>query len=177
MPTLFTVDGDLNAFVGSGAIAGMRGIQVHFEMILEDKGDLLRMTGGPRPVLLASQRPIIGYIRSDGRMYDTEAVSAVPYDLEDPGELGVKLVANAGLSLAGDLYYRVRLVDASVNGFRGFHDSYLLAPTTATTVDLADYTTLPGGVPPVGESAIVPPYIHGGNAFETGEEIVGGGGA
>lgn len=176
MPTWFTVDGDLNEFLGSGKLVAMAGVQVRFDMYLND-GDLLRMTGGPRPVVLTASRRIAGYIRSDGRMYDKEAVSAAPFDLEDPGQLGVRLVANSGLGIEGDLYYHIKLFDPRVNGFGGFqiHESYLLAPTTDTAVNLADHISLPGGVPPVGETATVPPTLHGGNAFETGDPVGGGG--
>ena len=65
-------------------------MRVHFDLDIS-RGELLRWTGAT-PMLIDSKR-ITGYIRSDGQMYDTAAVSTAPFDLSDPGSVGVRLLA------------------------------------------------------------------------------------
>lgn len=154
MSIMFTMHADAQNFVGSGDIEGMAGLEIHFDLNVTN-GAWMRVSGGPRMVLLQSER-VTGYVRSNGRMYDTVATSAVPFDVADPGALGVRLIANdPNLNLVGDVSYRVS-GNAILRGrpwaFYSFNTPAV--PSVDTTVDLASFTPGPGlavvGIPALG---------------------------
>ena len=154
MTTFFTMHADANFLLESGLVTGMSGLEIHFDFNVGDR-EWMRLTSPPRPSLLTTRR-ITGYIRSDGRMYDTPAVSAIPYDVEDPGELGVRLPANdPDLNLSNDVTYYV----SGEGEFDGrpwsFYPFYTPAvPSTDTSVELASFYPGPGqtvvGIPQLG---------------------------
>lgn len=90
-PTLYTCKATIKEFEAP-AVVGADGMQVHFDLNNVAPGELIRLRGGT-PMLIDCRR-VTGYIRSDGQMYDRPAVSAAPFDLSDPGNLGVRLLAN-----------------------------------------------------------------------------------
>lgn len=120
-----------------GGLAGADGMVVHFDLNIRD-GDLLRLSGS-EPMLIEYRR-VTGYVRSDGRMYDTPAPSAAPFDLSDPGSLGVRLLANdANYHLSVGLSYTVTIEyiwEGRTEVYRQFCTPQ--APTTDLTINLAD---------------------------------------
>ncbi|MCG7592374.1 hypothetical protein [Mycobacterium sp. PSTR-4-N] len=126
-PIMFTAHADLKTVVGSGAVAGLAGTQFRFDLVIDPKG-MLRYELAPRPLLLPWTRRVTGYIRSDGQMYDIEAVSAAPYDLEDPGTLGVKLPANDPTLELDRLQYRLTVVASHAGRTLPLQDIYFDAP-------------------------------------------------
>lgn len=90
MAIMLTMRANILEFT-SPTLTGAIGMHVHFDLNI-DPGDLIRVTGTD-PALIDYKR-VTGYIRSDGKMYDTPAVSAAPFDVSDPGNLGVRLLAN-----------------------------------------------------------------------------------
>ena len=137
MPTLFTMNADVNDFI-SPELVGASGLRIYFDLNVTD--GLLSVGDTVRPSLLAYRR-VIGHIRSDGRMYDKPAVSAAPYDLEDPGALGVRLLANdPDLNLSDDLTYKVsgyRYIKGDQVAFGPYET--LAVPSTDVAVNLATY--------------------------------------
>jgi len=143
MATLFTMNADVKTFDVTGT-SGSNGVEVHFDMNI-CRGDMLILTEPPRATLIEYVR-ITGYIRSDGRMYDTPAVSAVPFDLADPGNIGVRLLANdPDFNLSTPISYRVTFGSVR-NGKLTVYRSWdtPAVPTMDTTVDLAAYAPGPG---------------------------------
>lgn len=137
MPVLFTMHADAYDFEAPDLV-GAAGLQIHFDLNV-NIGTLI-VDDTIRPSLVAYRR-VVGYIRSDGRMYDTEAVSAAPYDLEDPGSLGVRLLGNdPDLNLDGDVTYRVsgfRYIDGSKTVFGPYETTSV--PSTDIAVNLANH--------------------------------------
>lgn len=152
--TFFTMHADASVLLVSGEFAGMAGVRIHFDLNVAD-GEWLRLISPPRPTLLITRR-ITGYIRSDGRMYDTPAVSAVPYDIDDPGNLGVRLPANdPDLNLSNAVTYCVSGGGTIEGRPWSFYPFYTPAvPAIDTTVDLASFAPGPGhtvvGIPELG---------------------------
>lgn len=142
MPNFFTMNADVVDFV-NGALVGKEGMRIHFDMNIR-AGDLLTADDTTRPSLIDGSRRITGYIRSDGRMYDTPALTAAPFDITDPGTLGLRLLASdTDLNTTG-LTYRVTF-EQVINGknimYREFTTTAV--PATDTTVDLATYSPTP----------------------------------
>ncbi len=152
--TMFTMNADAANLVASDTIAGLAGLKIHFDLNANSE-EWLRVTGGARPVLLTYKR-ITGYIRSDGRMYDRPATSPAPYDLNDAGELGVRLPANdPNLNLLNDVSYYVSWeaeIDGQEASFYPFNTPAV--PSTDTMVDLGSFAPGPGhtvvGIPALG---------------------------
>lgn len=134
MPTLFTMNADVNDFLSPNLSAASE-LQIHFDLNITT-GAFLKVDDTVRPSLMAYTR-VIGYIRSDGRMYDTEAVSAAPYDLEDPGNLGVRLLGDdPDLNLGEDhVTYTVRGF-RTVYGKRVQFGPYETIPVPATDISV-----------------------------------------
>lgn len=152
MPIQFTMLAEINDFQAP-ALVGATGMHVHFDLNIA-ADDLVRVTG-ENPMLIAFKR-VTGYIRSDGNMYDTPAVSAAPFDLDDPGEQGVRLLANdPDFHVDPGISYRVSF-EQIWNGrqeiFRSFDTP--IAPSVDTTVELSSFAPGPGrdvvGVPVLG---------------------------
>lgn len=152
--TMFTMNADAANLVASGSIEGISGLQAHFELNA-NADEWLRVTGGARPLMLTFKR-ITGYFRSDGRMYDQPATSPAPYDIDDPGTLGVRLPANdPNLNLLNDVSYYVSWeaeIDGQAASFYPFNTPAV--PSIDTTVDLASFAPGPGhplvGIPQLG---------------------------
>lgn len=145
MAIMFTMNADALNFVAPGVLEGMAGLELHFDLNIP-AGYWLQLTGGARPLMLRVTRTT-GYIRSDGRMYDTPAISPIPYDIADPGELGVRLLANdPALHLVEDVTYHVTgggvLQGEQPWAFAPFDTG---VPSVDTPVDLASFTPGPGG--------------------------------
>ncbi|MCX2931421.1 Ig domain-containing protein [Mycobacterium sp. CVI_P3] len=105
MATTFRMHADAETYNQDGFVAKV-GMEIHFDLQITP-GEFMRVSDDLRPVLLDHER-ITGYIRSDGRMYDKRALRSAPYDLQDPGELGVELLSNSPyLNLESDVTYRV----------------------------------------------------------------------
>ena len=151
---LYTIRATINDFQ-SPALVGADGTHVHFDLNILP-GQLLALTGA-NPALIDYKR-VTGYIRSDGNMYDTPAVSAAPFDLTDPGNLGVRLLANdPDLNLNPGISYRVsfeQIWEGRAEVYRSFNTP--VAPAADTVVNLATITPGPGamveGVPITGAS-------------------------
>lgn len=170
--TYFTVEGDLLAVVAAVTATSTperayASGKVRFTPYL-DTGEVFVASGlTPRPAAVLPYNNGLAYFDDNGR-------------LAFGGTTGVKLLANtAVLGISGDLTYRVQFIDIYIQGFRvQVNDAYLVAPTVSTTVNLADWITQAGGTSAVALTADVPPLlIHGGTAFETGDETIGGGGS
>lgn len=136
MAILFTMRARITDFESPNFV-GATGMRVHFDLNIRP-GDFVRDTGGS--LMLFNYRRTTGYIRSDGNMYNREATSAAPYDLTDPGELGVRLPASdPALLLDPGLTYRVTLEHI----WRGRHETIRsfdtpVVPATDTIVHLAN---------------------------------------
>ena len=160
MATLFTMNADIFDFIDGNMVAP-EGMLIFFDLAID--GDWLKVSEGPRASLVQWNRTI-GYIRSDGRMYDTPAVTSPPEDVDDPGGLGVRLLAN-DIDILGEVTYNVsglRLVSGRRDGpdFPMFNTGPV--PVADTEEDLALYapdTLGLGGPPPGGGDFIV---IDGG---------------
>jgi hypothetical protein len=136
MPTQFTMNADVKTF-GANGIAAPTGASVVFDLDIP-AGDVVRVVESPRSWFLESHR-ITGYIRSDGRMYDTPAVSAVPFDLTDPGNIGVRLLANTTALQIAKVSYRVTIQHIQ-DGRTSIRKAWAFtAPSSDITVDLAAY--------------------------------------
>ena len=137
MPVLFTMNADLSIFDVAGLSADLG---VHIRFVLN--GDpMLRVVESPRARLVYAQ-PVTGYIRSDGRMYDRPAVSAAPFDLTDPGNLGVRLLAaHSSVQRSAPLTYRVTLTRGDGSAITRWDTPAV--PSSDTTVDLAVYAPAP----------------------------------
>lgn len=143
MPTFFTMNADVSDFT-NGALVGKDGMRIHFELNVK-VGDFMTATGGARPALIDASRRITGYIRSDGRMYDTPSISAKPFDLDDPGNLGVRLLASSNdLNAPGGVTYKVTF-EQVINGLNTFYRSFVtsVVPTSDVSVNLATYVPAP----------------------------------
>lgn len=152
MPTLFTIYASMTDYVAPNFVPS-DGMHVHFDLNIEP-GQLLRLLGSS-PELITFQRAV-GYIRSDGRMYDTPAVSAAPFDLDDPGTVGVRLLANdPDLNLDPGVSYQVRF-ERIWQGRKEFISSFYtpVVPSVDTAVNLESFAPGPGlavaGVPEIG---------------------------
>ncbi|MFM8798743.1 MAG: hypothetical protein ACKODT_07285 [Fluviibacter sp.] len=143
MPTFFTMNADVSDFT-NGLLTGKDGMRIHFEMNIK-QGDMLTATGGTRPALIDASRKITGFIRSDGRMYDTPSISAKPFDLTDAGNLGVRLLASTtDLNSPGGVTYKVTF-EQVINGLNTVYRSFTtsVVPSTDVTVNLASYAPVP----------------------------------
>jgi hypothetical protein len=142
MSSFFTMNADLLNFV-NGELVGKEGMRIHFEIPVKD-GDMLKASNS-RPTLIDASERVTGYIRSDGRMYDTPGVSAKPFDLSDPGNLGVRLLASTvDVNVPGGVTYKVTF-EQVINGKNVVYRSFTTpeVPSTDTTVHLADYAPTP----------------------------------
>lgn len=142
MPTLFTMHANVSDFIAPDLVAA-EGMHVHFDLNIE-AGALLRSLG-TTPALVDFRRAV-GYIRSDGRMYDTRAVSSAPFDLENPGNLGVRLLANdPDFGLDPGVSYRVRFERVWQGRAELIASFYTpVAPSVDTEVNLAALAPGPG---------------------------------
>lgn len=151
-PTLFTMNATISDFVAPDFIAPT-GMSVHFTLNIPP-GDLLRLLGDAPQ--LVSFRQAVGYIRSDGRMWDRPAVSPSPLDLDDPGELGVRLLADdPNFQIQPGISYLVRIKRISRGRGQSLRSFYTpVVPSVDTPVDLASFAPGPGGsivsVPEIG---------------------------
>lgn len=140
MPTLFTMNADANDFI-AGELKGAGGLKIHFDIAFRG---WLNVGDTVRPSMLNFKR-VTGYVRSDGRMYDTAPVSAAPFDINDPGTFGVRLPANdPDLHLPADVTYNVsgsRLVAGKAVPFTTFNTGPV--PSTDVAVNLASYAPGP----------------------------------
>lgn len=143
MPIWFTAHADMKTVVGSGLLKGLVGAQFRFEVVIDPAG-MLRYETAPRPLLVPITRRVTGYIRSDGQMWDTEAVSAAPYDLEDPGQLGVQLLSNDPALEVERLQYRVTIVADDAGQTLPLDSFYFDAPSDDRTVYVPLESPLPG---------------------------------
>lgn len=142
------MNADASTF-GPEGLVGKAGLRVDFDVNLSPS-DFLRVTGSGRSALVDYIR-VSGFVRSDGRMYDTAAISSVPFDVDDPGELGVVLLADdPDLNLQNPISYRVSF-EYLQDGRPEVKDPFYITglPAAAATVDLADYSPGPG-VPAIG---------------------------
>ena len=136
MATQFTMNADMKTFDGTG-IAASTGAEIAFALEIP-AGEAIRVVESPRAWFLDSHR-VVGYIRSDGRMYDRRAVSAAPFDLNDPGNIGVRLIANTDALQVETVSYRASIQHV-VDGRTIVHKSWTFtAPSSDITVDLASY--------------------------------------
>jgi lysophospholipase L1-like esterase len=161
-PTEFTMNADVLDLLPDSAdsgpdldISGLAGLQIYFDANVAS-GTLLQADITPRPVLLKPER-ITGYIRSNGRMYDQLATSVAPADLTDPGNIGVRMLANgAELNLETALSYKVSTNRVVLpNGKKWALVPYSVpVPSTDTTVDLGNLAPVAGstvvGIPDLG---------------------------
>lgn len=134
------MNADADSFTRLGFV-GKTGLEIHFALAIT-AGEFMSVSDFVRPTLLDSER-ITGYIRSDGRMYDTAAVRAAPYDLQDPGELGVELLSNdPDLNLENEVSYDVSFELPGVQTvFAAF--SIVGLPPDGTPQYLADFAPGP----------------------------------
>ncbi|AQT81952.1 hypothetical protein B1R94_25895 [Mycolicibacterium litorale] len=140
MPATHRMHADVETFTQLGFVA-KTGLEIHFDLTIKP-GDFMAVSDDVRPTLLDFER-ITGYIRSDGRMYDTRAKRAAPYDLQDPGQLGVELLSDdPDLHLATELTY---LVTPEMPGERQTFAPYYISglPSDDTTSYLADFAPGP----------------------------------
>jgi hypothetical protein len=151
-PTEFTLNADIIRLVADTADVGadmdvvpITGLELYFVPDL-DPQRLLVANVTPRPQLVKLER-VTGYIRSNGRMYDQPSVSAVPADVSDPGNVGVRLLASgAELNLAEPLTYQVSSNQVSLNGTNwGVTPWHIPAPATDITIDLASVSPVNAG--------------------------------
>jgi len=136
VPVLFTMNADISRFDVTGLSADL-GVHIRFAV---NGGPVLRVLESPRARLVYAQT-VTGYIRSDGRMYDRPAVSAAPFDLTDPGSLGVRLLAAHSSVQANPLTYRVTLTYGDGTPITNWDTPAV--PSSDTTVDLAAYAPAP----------------------------------
>lgn len=141
MPSTHRMHADVKTFNKFGFVA-KTGMQIHFDLAIT-AGEFMSVSDFVRPALVDYER-ITGYIRSDGRMYDTPAKTAAPYDLNDPGELGVELLSNdPDLNLETDVAYHISLELPGWNTtFASFYITGL--PVDDTAKNLADFSPGPG---------------------------------
>lgn len=141
MLNTFRMHADAETF-GPLGFAAKVGLEIHFDLDITP-GEFIAATDDPRPPLIDSER-ITGFIRSDGRMYDTAAVRAAPYDIDDDGELGVELLSDdPDLNLENSVSY---LVSAEMPGRRQLFAPYYITglPADDTIQYLANYAPGPG---------------------------------
>jgi hypothetical protein len=134
------MNSDVNTFIPDTTdvgvdsdVAALTGMQIYFDMNINPT-DILRLAGSPRPQLIKPQR-ITGTIGSDGRMVDAQT------------NVGVRLMANdPALNLSTPLTYHVSGSKVVLqNGKKWtFAPFNIPAPDVDTTVDLADFTPVPG---------------------------------
>jgi len=136
MATLFTMNADVKMF-GDDGISASTGAHVVFDLDIA-RGEVVRVVESPRSWFLESHR-ITGYIRSDGRMYDTPAVSAVPFDLADPGNIGVRLLASTSALQMSRVAYRVTIQHTQDGKLLTYKTWTFVPPSSDITVDLASY--------------------------------------
>ena len=146
-PILFTMHARVHDFESPNYV-GADGMRIHFDLNIAAQ-DSLRIPGGATPGIIRYRRTT-GHIRSDGRMYNSPGQSAAPYDVSDPGTLGVRLPASDP-ALGLDLTYRVTME----HNWRGRPEVLRtfdtpVAPATDTTVDLAAAAPNPIVLPPIG---------------------------
>ena len=124
-------------------VAANPGVEIRFNVNMPDGP--VRVLESPRAWVLVEVNTVTGYIRSDGRMWDRRAVSAAPFDLDDPGNLGVRLLANdSDFQIATPITYRVtvsRMQDGRAIPVMIWNTP--AAPSTDTAVNLADYAPAP----------------------------------
>lgn len=128
MPIWFTAHADFKSVTGSGSLDGLVGTQFQFDVVI-NPSDMMHYEISPRPLLVPKTRKVAGFIRSDGQMYDTEAVSAAPYDLDDPGQLGVRLLANDPALELDRLQYLVTVVARDQGQSLPLDEFYFDAPS------------------------------------------------
>lgn len=175
MPTFVTMHADLNDFI-SPNIVGADGWEINFDLVISG---MLNLTETPRPSLLTYRRTT-GYTRSDGRMYNKRARRAAPFDIEDAGELGVRL-------LASDVNYGPTVITYDVSGSRWVNGVKVQLPqfntgplpATGEVLNLASLAPYPDQPAP-GVDGAEP--IDGGGAYQpdptgNGTEPIDGGGA
>lgn len=143
MPIWFTAHADFKSVTGSGSLDGLVGAQFQFDVVI-DPSDMMRYEISPRPLLVPKTHKVAGFIRSDGQMYDTEAVSAAPYDLDDPGQLGVRLQANDPALELDRLQYLVTVVARDQGQLLPLDEFYFDAPSDDRDVFIPLEVPLPG---------------------------------
>ncbi|OYN81786.1 hypothetical protein [Mycolicibacterium sphagni] len=163
------MNADINDFV-AGAFTGAAGAKIIFTL---NVGGLVKVTDTER-ISLLSVKPVVGYIRSDGRMYDSPAISASPFDVGDPGKLGVRLLANAATFLyPGDVSYHVvgyRLVDGVMTKFIEFYTGAV--PASDSAANLADF--MPNPAAPEGAVKFKDPNARLDFGVDWGGALLGG---
>lgn len=129
MVNTVTITASIKGFV-SPTLTGAAGMHVHLD---PQSPNLLRDDAGP---CLIDHKRVTGYIRSDGRMYDTAARSAPPNDVADPGRIGVTVLAGIAYTVTFE-----QPGDGTRQTFRSFSIGPL--PATPASVDLTTLTPAP----------------------------------